>query len=85
MHRLLRFTLARLVQPVVRSRNRAQISRQNPVRPRIQDRALLLDVRPETLQHEDHPGCARLRGEAEHRHDDGGGDGGEECCVQSEG
>ena len=81
--REVRLPLARPVQPVARPRNRAQIPRRDPARRRRQDRPLLLDVRPEVLQHEDHAGSPRVCGEAERRRDARGGtrDGGDEREV----
>ncbi len=63
--RPLRIPLARPVQPVARSRHGGAISRPDPPGRRRQDRAFLLDVRPEILLDEDHPGSPRLRREAE--------------------
>ena len=54
--RPLRVPLARPVQPVARSRHRRAIPRPDPPRRRRQDRPLLLDVRPQILLDEDHPG-----------------------------
>ena len=59
--RAVRIPLARPVQPRPRPRHRRAISRPDPPRRRRQDRAFLLDVRPEILLDEDHPGSARLR------------------------
>ena len=63
--RPLRVPLARPVQPLARSRHRRAISRPDAPGRRRQDRALLLDVRPEILLDEDHAGGPRLRGEQE--------------------
>ena len=57
----LRVPLAGPVQPVARSGDRARVPRRDLAGRRGQDRALLLDVRPELLLDEDHPGRARLR------------------------
>ncbi len=61
------------VQPLARSRDRALLPRRDPARRGRQGRALLLDVRPALLLDEDHPGRARLRGQARHRERDRGG------------
>ena len=63
--RAFRFPLGRPVQPRPRSGNRAQLPRRNPAQGRPQGRAFLLDVRPEILLDENHPGRARLRRDAE--------------------
>ena len=59
--RPLRIPLARPVQPVARPRHRRAISRPDPAGGRRQDRPLLLDVRPQILLDEDHPGSPRVR------------------------
>ena len=59
--RPLRFPLAGSVQPVARSRHRPRLPRRDATERRSQGRAFLLDVRPEILLDEDHPGRPRLR------------------------
>ena len=85
--RPLRLPVEGPVQPVARPRNRAQIPRRDAAGRRRQDRALLLDVRPEVLLDEDHAGGAGLCGEAECGRDarGRGGDGGDEREVQGRG
>ena len=61
----LRFPLGRPVQPLARPRHRARIPRRDAAQGRPQGRPFLLHVRAEILLHEDHPGRARLRGDAE--------------------
>jgi hypothetical protein len=65
LSRALRVPLARPVQPQPRSRYGRAVPRPDAAGRRRQDRALLLDVRPEVLFDEDHAGSARFRGEAE--------------------
>ena len=55
----LRVRLERAVPPLARSRHREGLPRRDAARPRRQDRALLLDVRPEVLLDEDHRGSPR--------------------------
>ena len=50
---------------VARSRHGARLPRRDAAQGGAQGRALLLDVRAEVLLDEDHPGRARLRGDAE--------------------
>ena len=57
----LRVPLGRSVQPRPRSGKGQGIPRRDPAEGGAQDRPLLLDVRPEILLDEDHPGRARLR------------------------
>ena len=63
--RPLRLPLGGPVQPRPRSRNRAALPRRDAAEGSPQGRAFLLDVRPEILLDEDHPGRARLCGDAE--------------------
>ena len=63
--RAFRFPLEGPVQPVARSRHRAQIPRRDAAQGSAQSGAFLLDVRAEILLDEDHPGRARLRRDAE--------------------
>ena len=61
----LRLPLGGPVQPLARPRHRAQLPRRDAAQGGAQGRPLLLHVRPQVLLHEDHPGRARLRGQAE--------------------
>ena len=61
----LRLPLEGPVQPLARSRHRAQIPRRDAAQGSAQSGAFLLDVRAEILLDEDHAGRARLRGDAE--------------------
>ena len=63
--RPLRLPVARPVQPVARSRHGGGLPRPDPPRRRRQDRAFLLDVRPQILLDADQPGSSRVRREAE--------------------
>ena len=63
--RALRVPLGGPVQPLARPRHRARIPRRDAAQGGAQGRALLLHVRAEVLLDEDHPGRARLRGDAE--------------------
>ncbi len=76
--RALRVPLGGSVQPLARSRHRAQLPRRDAAEGRAQGRAFLLDVRAEILLDEDHPGPAR-RGRAHGR------DGAEEQGVRRDG
>ena len=60
----LRLPLEGPVQPLARPRHRAQIPRRDAAQGRAQSGAFLLDVRAEILLDEDHPGRARIRGDA---------------------
>ena len=59
--RALRLPLEGPVQPLARSRHRAQIPRRDAAQGRPQSGAFLLDVRAEVLFDEDHGGRARIR------------------------
>ena len=59
--RALRLPLDRSVQPLARSRHRAQLPRRDAAQGSPQGGAFLLDVRPEILLDEDHRRRARLR------------------------
>ena len=61
----LRLPLGGPVQPLARPRHGAQLPRRDAAQGGPQGRPLLLHVRPQVLLHEDHPGRARLRGQAE--------------------
>ena len=63
--RAVRVPLERPVQPLARSRHRARLPRRDAAEGGAQGGAFLLDVRAEILLHEDHPGRARLRRDAE--------------------
>ena len=63
----LRVPLARPVQPVAGPRHRRTVPRPDPPGRGRQDRAFLLDVRPEILLDEDFAGGEGVRREAEHR------------------
>ena len=70
-----RFPLGRPVQPRARSRDRAHYHDETLPKEAPQGRPLLLHVRAEVLLDEDHPGRARLRGNAERgRRRDSAGD-----------
>ena len=73
----LRLPLERPVQPLARSRHRARVPRRDAAQGGAQGRAFLLHVRAEILLHEDHPGRARLRRDAERSAGRHGGDVGE--------
>lgn len=60
----LRVPLGRPVQPGPGSGHGQGVPRRNAAEGLDEGGALLLDVRAALLQHEDHPGCARLRGVA---------------------
>ena len=62
-----RVPLARPVQPLIGPRHRRTVPRPDPAGRGRQDRAFLLDVRPEILLDEDFAGGPRVRREAEHR------------------
>ena len=61
----LRLPLGGPVQPLARPRHGAQLPRRDAAQGGAQGRPLLLHVRPEVLLHEDHPGRARLRRQAQ--------------------
>ena len=63
--RPLRVPLGGPVQPLARPRHRARIPRRDAAQGGPQGRPLLLHVRAEVLLHEDHPGRARLRRDAQ--------------------
>ena len=63
----LRLPLGGPVQPVARSRHRAQVPRRDPAEGRSQGRAFLLDVRAEILLDADHAGSSQgSRGDGRH-------------------
>ena len=61
----LRLPLGGPVQPLARPRHRPLLPRRDAAERSAQGRSFLLHVRPQVLLHEDHPGRARLRGEAQ--------------------
>ena len=63
--RALRLPLGGPVQPLARPRHGARVPRRDAAQGGPQGRPLLLHVRPQVLLHEDHPGRARLRRQAE--------------------
>ena len=68
----LRLPLGGSVQPQPRPGDGALDARRDPARGRREGRALLLDVRPEVLQHAHHPGHPRLRARPRGRRGPGG-------------
>ena len=78
----LRLPLGRPVQPLARPRHRALLPRRDAAQGRPQGGAFLLHVRAEILLHEDHPGRARLRRDAERQ---GAGHGADEQEVHRHG